>query len=58
MTFKFEICCDNAAFDEEPKKEIVHCMIEAARQLHESRADTGTIRDTNGNVVGSYSLTL
>lgn len=53
ITIKFET--DNAAFQENPS-EIRIILEELAFRIQNSKkGDEGTIRDTNGNTVGSWT---
>lgn len=57
--FKFEICCDNAAFDPAvPEYEIARIMRETANKI-EARGISKAVdvRDINGNTVGQCSIT-
>lgn len=58
MTRKFtlSITCDNAAFDDVgPHLEVARILAEIADQLDHG-CYRASIRDVNGNVVGSYVL--
>ena len=56
MRLKVDICCDNVAFDGDfLRAEIVECLDRLRIQL--SRGDDrGQLIDSNGNVVGTWSL--
>lgn len=53
-SFKLEINCDNAAFDDDPLVELMRIMEDVAERLDDGQ-DNGTCRDTNGNEVGSWA---
>lgn len=49
------IDCDNAAFEEEPASELARCL----RAVADAVADgdtSGSVRDINGNTVGSWAV--
>ena len=53
MKVKIEICCDNAAFDENAGLEVCRILHELSRNIcvvHGGMKDT--IKDINGNTVG------
>lgn len=54
MKFKCEIDMNNAAFDD--RGELVRVLREVACEIKYERT-SGTIRDSNGNKVGEYSIT-
>jgi len=54
MTLKIRFETDNAAFED--TTEIGRILREVAAQFDEGRA-SGSIRDINGNTVGTYDLT-
>ena len=53
--FTLEIRCDNAAFVGDPQAEIARILRDAANAV-ETQAH-GTLRDVNGNRVGTFTLT-
>lgn len=60
MKLKFEIDCDNAAFDDEAGGDLVgeceYLLIEAANKVllaKERRPGKMSLRDSNGNTVGA-----
>ncbi len=60
MKFKMEFDCGNAAFDDDMAAEIARILIHVARQASRGEIpDTpgvSTIRDVNGNSVGSWRI--
>lgn len=44
---------NNAAFEDDPREEVVRILREAADQIEYGRNE-GSLRDYNGNVVGNY----
>lgn len=60
MRFTLTIDCDNAAFGEthgERCDQIARILHDAADGLDGNPSDNATLRDSNGNTVGSYTLT-
>lgn len=55
MSFKIEFATDNAAFEEDASQETAHILREIADKIMEGQIN-GSIRDTNGNRIGSYNL--
>lgn len=55
MTFKLEINCDNAAF-EDTQDETAKCLRYVAQCLEEGAHTDGPIIDANGNRVGKYAF--
>lgn len=54
--FTLGIACDNAAFDDpSPCLEVARILGEVSRQV-DNGSIRGSIRDSNGNVVGYYAL--
>lgn len=54
--FKLEFETDNAAFEEDKASQIEHIIATVAQRIHDGET-RGLARDTNGNVVGQWSLT-
>ena len=58
QTFRLEVTCDNAAFDD-PGPELARILREAADKLESDLHSCRwfqTIRDVNGNNVGQFAL--
>jgi hypothetical protein len=55
--FTLTIQTDNAAFEDDPVPELVRILKETAAQMHMMNDFNGTIRDINGNPVGTYRHT-
>lgn len=53
--FKLVIRTGNAAFDDNAGPEVARILRDASRAV-DSGQTTGTLRDVNGNVVGSFEL--
>jgi hypothetical protein len=61
MKFVLEIECDNAAFDDDPKRELARILHEQAAKLGHWAGDGSTkwrdhLYDVNGNKVGHAEL--
>lgn len=58
MQFDLAFDADNAAFDEDPRREVVRILREVAKRIE--RGDDTTldlsVLDINGNVVGRFKL--
>lgn len=55
--FKLTIKTANAAFEDSASTEVARILRDLAEYLDSSGApDEGTVRDTNGNTVGSWKL--
>lgn len=52
MTFKLEINCDNAAFEDSPQIEVGRILAELAPEVESA----GNLYDINGNRVGQYAF--
>lgn len=56
--FTLTIKTDNAAFDEGDKGlEVARILRELANRLETQSQTSGTLRDANGNTVGTWKLT-
>lgn len=58
IQFRLQIACDNAAFEDGMATELARILRDVARRI-ESGEDCGSfvsVRDVNGNVVGSFAL--
>jgi len=54
MKFMLKINCDNAAFEDDVRRnEVARILEEIATSLVAFHTDHGTTRDLNGNVVGN-----
>lgn len=53
---KINIDCSNDAFEEDLEYEVARILRNAADKLRSGETE-GTLRDINGNTVGSYKLT-
>ena len=57
-TFKLTINTDNAAFDDDMEAELARILTDIAQALRDYGPWAGgTIRDINGNPVGTYTIT-
>ena len=58
MKLKLEINLDNAAFEESPDLEAANILSDLARRIreHGTASLSPTLRDTNGNTVGSWEI--
>jgi hypothetical protein len=54
-TFRLILKTDTAAFGDEPAYELVRILSEVAIRVGQDQT-SGTIRDENGNTVGSFTL--
>ena len=54
---KIEFNTDNAAFSDDLEMETVAILERITNTIKEGFRRDGTIRDTNGNTIGSWSLT-
>lgn len=58
MKFKLEFDCDNAAFENDLEGEVANILRGVENiVLFNGRGNYGTVRDGNGNTIGSWSLT-
>ncbi len=58
IQFRLQVTCDNAAFEGGMATELASILRDVASRL-ESGEDCGSwvnVRDTNGNIVGSFAL--
>ena len=56
--FTLRIETDNAAFEDDPREQIIQILIQAQIQVHDHYYDkSGSLRDSNGNTVGEWKLT-
>jgi len=55
MKFSVTVKCDNAAFDPDPLEELARIIRDLADRLDRGVA-FGSIRDVNGNCVGSFAI--
>jgi hypothetical protein len=55
MTFTLTIDMNNAAFDD-PEQELAVCLTRVAVKITTGITDTGIVRDSNGNTVGSWEI--
>jgi hypothetical protein len=57
MTFTLSMHCDNAAFEEDLTGEIGRILRTVVARLDDGSIPlSGTLRDTNGNAVGSFKV--
>lgn len=56
MEFTMKINMDNAAFDRGDGRELARLLREAATRLADVGESDGTLRDINGNTVGSWEI--
>lgn len=56
MNFKIEISSSNAAMVDDTRGEVARILERTAKQIREGQNE-GTVRDSTGNLVGSYTLT-
>ncbi len=60
MKFQMEFDCDNAAFEDGMATEIARTLIHVARQVFRGgipdTPEVSTIRDVNGNEIGSWKI--
>jgi hypothetical protein len=58
MKFTLEIQCDNAAFENDPAKEVARILREVAKQVgaYPAFPSVCKARDLNGNTVGTYGF--
>lgn len=57
VTFKLEIACDNAAFEDEPHLQIADILRDVANRIANGGDPIeGTVRDVNGNTVGRFRM--
>ena len=56
MTFKLEINCDNAAFDEDELNEVGRILKHLATRLDENYEREGNLWDYCGNRVGHFQF--
>ncbi|MCX6665969.1 MAG: hypothetical protein NT038_07950 [Euryarchaeota archaeon] len=54
--FKLTIRTDNQAFDENPQEEVIHILKDAILKLEQGNTKQGILLDSNGNLVGNYTL--
>ena len=54
MKFTLTLTCDNAAFEDRPSEEIARILRAAASRIEATDELRGSLRDINGNTVGSY----
>jgi len=52
--FKLEIAVNNDDFQQDQPGELGRCMAQVAGQLQDPSRETGRVKDTNGNTVGSW----
>lgn len=53
--FKLKFATDNAAFEHYAATETTRILREIAQQIKNGDLD-GTVRDINGNIIGTYEL--
>lgn len=56
MKIKIEINMDNAAFEDNPN-ELTEILANIGNRVGWHNLKEGTVRDSNGNVVGTYKVT-
>jgi hypothetical protein len=57
MQFLVTIDCDNAAFADDPTCEVARMLRDVATRVEKDGADSGFLRDVNGNTCGNYRFT-
>ncbi len=55
--FKLQIDTNNQAFSEDKVCEVVRILKDAILKLEQGNDKRGILLDTNGNLVGNYTLT-
>ncbi len=55
--FKLKIETKNDAFEDDIQREIIHCLRDVIERLNLVGYDAGNIHDSNGNKVGTFTLT-
>lgn len=55
MNFIIKLNTDNAAFDSEDSDEVRKVLAEVADQISDPTASGGSVRDTNGNTVCTWT---
>lgn len=59
MKFTVQFDMDNAAFEENPKDEVLLCLARVesgVRKASFDRFESGLIRDSNGNTIGDWMV--
>lgn len=56
VSFEFNICTSNAAYVDMPEVEVVSALRKVAEMIESGAYTEGTVRDSNGNRVGTWKF--